>query len=78
MLISASTLRLTWAVIEESPPENLLHLSDTMLVKLLLQLVAQRILMSGEEVYALYGYLGSKVPLIRDIAEFRLTQEHGC
>lgn len=75
MLISASTLRLTWAIVEEASPKDLLNLSDTMLVKLLLQHVAQKILLTGEEVCALYGYLGSRLSLIRDIAESRLTQE---
>ena len=73
MLINSSMLRLTWAVVEEAPPNDLLTLSDTMLVKRLLQQVAQKILLSGEEVCALSGYLGSKVSLIRDIAESRLT-----
>lgn len=75
MVITSSMLRLTWAVIEETSINDLLTLSDTMLIKLLLQQVAQKILLSGEEVCALYSYLGSKVSLIRDIAESRLTQE---
>lgn len=75
MLTDSSMLRLTWAVVEETSPSNLLTLSDTMLVKVLLKHVAQKILLSGEEVCALYGYLGSKVSLIRDTAESRLTQE---
>jgi hypothetical protein len=72
MLISTSILRLTWAVVEEAPPRELLCLSDTMLLKLLLQRIAQQILLNGEEICALYGYLGSKLPLIRDMAESRM------
>jgi hypothetical protein len=72
MLISTSMLRLTWTIVEEASPRDLLTLSDTMLVKLLIQHVAQKILLTGEEVCNLYDYLGSKVPLIRDIAESRL------
>lgn len=75
MMISASLLRLTWAVVEETSPRDLLTLSDTLLVKRLLQHVAQKILLSGEEVCALYSYLGSKISLIRDLAESRLTQD---
>ena len=75
MLISSSILRLTWSVVEETSTNDLLTLSDTMLVKLLLQHVAKRILLNSEEVCALYGYLGSKLSLIRDTAESRLTQE---
>ena len=75
MLISSSMLRLTWAVVEETSPSDLLTLSDTMLIKLLLQHVGKRILLSSEEICDLYGYLGSKLSLIRDLAESRLTQE---
>jgi hypothetical protein len=75
MPISASILRLTWAVVEETSPRDLLMLPDTLLVKQLLQHVAQRNLLSGEEVCALYGYLGSRVRLIRDLAESRLTRD---
>ncbi len=75
MIISTTMLRLIWAVVEEAPPNDLLHLSDTMLVKLLLHQIAQKILLSGDEVCFLYDYLGSKVFLIRDMAESRLPSE---
>lgn len=75
MLVNSSRLRLIWAVVEEIPPSDLLTFPDTALVKLLLQHVTQKVLLNGEEVCALYGYLGSKVTLIRDIAESRLAQE---
>ncbi len=77
MLINVSMLRLIWTVIEEAPASDLLNLPDTMLVKLLLQQIAQRTLLTGEEVYTLYGYLGSKLSLIRDLAESRLLLEAG-
>jgi hypothetical protein len=72
MVPNASILRLTWAVVEETSPRDILSLPDTLLVKTLLQHITQRILLSGEEICALYGYLGSKVTLIRDMAESRL------
>lgn len=72
MEISSSVLRLTWAVVEETAPRDLLTLSDAMLVKRLLQHVDRNILLSGEEVCALSNYLNSKISLIRDIAESRL------
>lgn len=75
MTVSSSMLRLTWTVVEETSHRDLLTLSDTALVELLLQHVAQKILLSADEVCALYGYLGAKVPLIRDLAESRLIQE---
>jgi hypothetical protein len=74
MSISASLLRLTWSVVEESSNNELIGLSDTMLIKLILQRVCKQILLSAEEVCELYGYLGSKVLLIRDIAQSRNYQ----
>jgi hypothetical protein len=75
MRISSSVVRLAWTIVEEASPSNLLALSDTVLVKLLMQHVAQKILLNGEEVGALSDYLGLKVSLIRDIAESRLSEE---
>lgn len=74
MPINSSMLRLTWTVIEETPSRELLTLTDTALVKLILQQITQKILLTGEEARALHGYIGSKTRLIRDIAESRLTQ----
>ncbi|MCC5635551.1 hypothetical protein LC593_06750 [Nostoc sp. CHAB 5844] len=73
MVIDSSMLRLTWSVVEETPTSDLLSLTDTALIKLLLQQIAGKILLSGEEVCALYSYIGSKMTLIRDIAESRRT-----
>ena len=75
MLIGTSILRLVWAVVEEASPGDLLTLSDRMLVKRLSQNVTQKILLSDEEICSLDGYLDSKVLLIRDIAESRVTQK---
>lgn len=74
MVVNVSMLRLIWTVVEDLPPTDLLHLSDTMLVKVLLQRVAQKLVMNAEEVCVIYGYLGSKLSLIRDIAESRLME----
>ena len=62
-----------WTAVEEMPPSDLLTLSEQMLVKRLLQQVDRNILLSGEEVCALNRYLGSRVTLIRDMAESRLS-----
>ncbi|MUH00207.1 hypothetical protein F7734_51235 [Scytonema sp. UIC 10036] len=64
-------LRLAWSVIEDTPSSELLTLTDTALIKLLLQQIASKILLSGEEVCALYSYIGSRTALIRDTAESR-------
>ncbi|MFN6567523.1 hypothetical protein [Dendronalium sp. ChiSLP03b] len=73
MVTDSSLLRLTWTIVEETPNFELLSLTDTGLIKVLLQQIASKILLSGEDVYALYGYIGSKTTLIRDLAESRLT-----
>ncbi|MBF2051184.1 hypothetical protein HJG54_08945 [Leptolyngbya sp. NK1-12] len=64
-------LRLVWDVIEETQSSELLSLPDTALVKLLLQRISRKVLLTGEEVCHLYDYISSRIRLIRDIAESR-------
>ena len=71
MRINTSMLRLTWSVIEDTPSSDLLTLPDTALIKLILQQIASKILLNGEEVCDLYNYISSRTVLIRNIAEFR-------
>lgn len=73
--IDTSLLRLTWSVIEETQTSSLLSLTDTGLVRLLLQRISRRILLSGEEVCLLYDYISSKTTLIRDMAESRFVYQ---
>lgn len=75
MLLTSATLRLTWTVIEETPMSQRMLLTDTALVRLILQKIARRMLLTGEEVCELYGYIGAKISLIRDVAEFQLIDE---
>ncbi|MBF2001229.1 MAG: hypothetical protein IGS50_22400 [Synechococcales cyanobacterium C42_A2020_086] len=69
--MDTSTLRLIWDVVEETQHAELVALPDTALIKLLLQRIARKVLLSGEEVCALYNYLSSRLHLIRDIADSR-------
>jgi hypothetical protein len=71
MLVNPSILRLTWAAVEEIQSHELLLLNDTALVKMILQQVARKVLLDGEEVYLLYEYVSARMPLIRDIADAR-------
>lgn len=73
ILLETSLLRLTWSVIEEAQSPNLLSLTDTGLVRLLLQRISRRILLNGDEVCSLYDYISSKITLIRDMAESRFV-----
>lgn len=69
--MDSSTLRLIWDVIEETQNNELLNLPDTALVKLLLQRISRKLLLSGEEVCLLYDYISTRTRLIRDIVESR-------
>lgn len=75
MELDPSMIRLIWSVIEETQTMHLLSLTDTGLVRLLLQRVSKRILLNGEEVCELYDYISSKTTLIRDIADSQLHPE---
>jgi len=74
-MLDSSMIRLTWAVIEEAQSTNLLSLTDTGLVRLLLQRISKRILLNGDEVCALYDYISSRTMLIRDMADSRFNCE---
>jgi hypothetical protein len=66
-----STLRLVWDIVEETQSFDLLNLPDTALVKLLLQRIARKVVLTGEEVCLLYDYISSRTSLIRDLADSR-------
>ena len=74
MNVNSSTLRMLWTVVETVPKHTILGLSDTALIAMLMQEVSRRIILSGEEVGALYGYIGNHLHLIRDIAVFPATR----
>jgi hypothetical protein len=69
MEIDPTMLRLVWAVIEDMKTQDLLMLSDTALTAMLLRRISRQVLLSGEEVNLLYGYINTKLPLIRDAAD---------
>ncbi|MDX2232839.1 MAG: hypothetical protein NW220_24625 [Leptolyngbyaceae cyanobacterium bins.349] len=74
-MLNTSLLRLTWSVIEDAQTTDLLALTDTGLVRLLLQKISSRSLLSGEEICCLYDYISSKSMLIRDMAQSRFTYQ---
>jgi hypothetical protein len=81
MDIEPSTLRILWTVVEDMPSQDLLFMSDTALIAMLMKKVTRRNIMarkeflSGEQVHALYGYIGTKLSLIRDMTRFRFFDE---
>ncbi len=71
MIAAPSMQRLLWSAVEDAQSQELLTLSDTALMAMLLRQISRRSLLSGEEVCALYAYGSSKISLIRDIADCR-------
>ncbi len=69
--MNSSTLRQLWAVIEDTQAAVLLRLSDTDLVRQLLNQLECRKSISGEEMGTLRQYLHSRTSLIRDLAQSR-------
>jgi hypothetical protein len=67
--MDSSALRLVWNVVEETQIKDLLTLPDTALVKLLLQRISRKVLLSGEEVCTMYEYISTHTRLIRDMAD---------
>jgi GR25 family glycosyltransferase involved in LPS biosynthesis len=67
--MDSSTLRLVWSVVEETRSSELLELTDTAMVKRIVQHINDKILLSGEQACAVSHYVSSKTMLIRDIAE---------
>ena len=74
MMLESSTLRELWTVVESVPCNDLLTLSDTALIAMLMQQVSRRILLNGNEVGNLYTYLRAKTALIRDMAASRRSR----
>jgi hypothetical protein len=70
--MESSTLRLVWHAIEETQNHDLLHVTDTVLVKQLVQKVANKVLLDTEEVRAVTHYLASRTALIRDLTDPRI------
>lgn len=70
MLPASPLVRLFWKVVESAPNRDLLSLPDQALVAMLMRQVSERALLEGEEINVLYGYIASKIPLIRDTASF--------
>lgn len=67
--IDPSVLRLLWKVIAEMNYRELLSLSDLELSEFLIQQVAERVLLSTEEVQNISVYISSNLWLIRDFAD---------
>ncbi|BAY85223.1 hypothetical protein NIES267_47220 [Calothrix parasitica NIES-267] len=67
----AVTMRHVWSVIEETETKTILNLNDTDLLRQLLKQLENKKLLSSEQINEMSTYIGSRVPLIRDLAQSR-------
>jgi hypothetical protein len=69
-------LRQFWNVVETTQANLLLHLDDSTLVHRLTHDLQRQQLLDASEETAVNHYIESKLPLIRDIAQSRMTPEY--
>lgn len=70
-------MRQLWAVIESTQVTTLLQCDDAALVQLLLKQFAAQQVLDAQSTRSLNTYIKSKLPLIRDTAEGRLSTGRG-
>jgi hypothetical protein len=68
-------LRQLWSLVETTQPSQLVSLDDDSLVQCLLKRLKTESSINGQEVDLLNDYISSRLSLIRDLAEARLTGE---
>lgn len=73
--INPFLLRQFWNVVETTQANLLLHLDDPTLVRQLTHDLQVQRRLDADETTAVNHYIESKLPLIRDIAQARLTPE---
>lgn len=72
-MIAPKMMRQLWAVIESTQVNTLLQFDDAALVQLLLKQFTAQQALNAQETRSLNTYIQSKLPLIRDTAEGRLS-----
>jgi hypothetical protein len=68
MVTESFLLRVFWGVVDNMPSHQLQSLSDTTLLPTLMHQVSRQVQLTTEELDFLRGYIGNRVPLIREIA----------
>lgn len=74
--INPLLLRQFWTVVETTQANLLLHLDDSTLVRQLTDDLQTQQMMNADEEIAVNHYIESKLPLIRDIAQSRISPEY--
>jgi hypothetical protein len=73
--MTPTMLRQLWSLVETTQPSQLVSLDDDSLVQCLLKRLKTESSINGQEVDLLNDYISSRLSLIRDLAEARLTGE---
>ncbi|BAZ33418.1 hypothetical protein NIES4074_59280 [Cylindrospermum sp. NIES-4074] len=76
-MITAKIIQQLWSVIESTQVSTLLQFDDTALVQLLVQQLKAKQVLDAQTDPSLNTYIKSKLPLIRDTAEGRLSFGQG-
>jgi hypothetical protein len=77
LMITTKLMRQLWAVIESTQVSTLLQFDDAALVQLLLQQLTAKQGLDMQTDNSINTYIESKLPLIRDTAEGRLSLGQG-
>jgi hypothetical protein len=76
-MITAKLIQQLWAIIESTQVTTLLQFDDTALVQLLLQQLTVKQNLNPQDTPSVNTYIKSKLPLIRDTAESRMSLGRG-
>jgi hypothetical protein len=77
LMITPKLIQQLWAIIESTQVSTLLQFDDTALVQLLLQQLRAKQDIDAKETPNVNTYIQSKLPLIRDTAESRMSFGQG-
>ncbi|CDM92717.1 MAG: hypothetical protein P5702_01685 [Limnospira sp. PMC 1291.21] len=73
--MTPTMLRQLWSLVENTQPSHLVSLDDDSLVQCLMGRLKSQSSINGQEVDMLDEYINSRISLIRDLAEARLSGE---
>ncbi|AFZ57113.1 hypothetical protein H6G54_27790 [Anabaena cylindrica FACHB-243] len=76
-MITAKLIQQLWAIIESTQVSTLLQFDDNALVQLLIQQLTAKQSLDAKETPSIDTYIKSKLPLIRDTAESRMSLGQG-
>ncbi len=71
--VNTTIMRQLWAIIEESSEKTLTSLNDSDLVNQLLNKLNAQQKLSSEDCCLITAYLQSRTPLIREMAQYRMS-----